>query len=59
MSEDEQKRILEEWLCQQSGLIFKIVRAYAFTPMDREDLFQEIFILVMSVASFQVMVVPS
>jgi RNA polymerase sigma-70 factor (ECF subfamily) len=42
LTEAEQKSILETWLAQYSGLVFKIVRAYAFTAMDREDLFQEI-----------------
>lgn len=42
MTEAEQKNILEGWLARHRGLIFKIVRSYAFTVMDREDLFQEI-----------------
>lgn len=42
MTETEQKTILNHWLSQYKGLIFKIVRSYAFTAMDREDLFQEI-----------------
>lgn len=42
MTEKQQNDILAEWLQQYRGLIFKIVRSYAFTPMDREDLFQEI-----------------
>lgn len=42
MSEAEQKTILEDWLARYRGLVFKIVRSYAFTVMDREDLFQEI-----------------
>lgn len=44
MTEKEQLTILEKWLDQHKGLLFKIVRAYAFTPMDRDDLFQEIII---------------
>ncbi len=42
MDEDEQKRILYDWLSQHRGIFFKIVRAYAFTPHDQDDLFQEI-----------------
>ncbi len=42
MTEKEQGHIFENWLDTHKGLIFKIVRAYAFTAMDREDLFQEI-----------------
>ena len=46
MSEDEQKQILSAWLQKYRGLILKIVRAYALSNMDREDLFQEISIQV-------------
>ena len=46
MTEKEQKQIFEEWLSQHKALIFKIVRAYAFTVMDQDDLFQEIIIQV-------------
>ena len=42
MTEKEQLNILEDWLGQYKGLIFKIVRAYAAT--DHDDLFQEIII---------------
>jgi len=42
--EKEQLHILEEMLDRHKGLIFKIVRAYALTVMDRDDLFQEIVI---------------
>ena len=38
--------MLEEWIGLHKGLIFKIVRAYAVTGMDQEDLFQEIIIRV-------------
>ena len=46
MTEKEQKQIFEDWLGQHKGLIFKIVRAYAFNEMDQDDLFQEIIIQV-------------
>lgn len=46
MTEKEQKHIFENWLAQHKALIFKIVRAYAFTAMDRDDLIQEITIQV-------------
>lgn len=42
MSESEQRQIFDEWLQQHKGIFFKIVRAYAFTPHDQDDLFQEI-----------------
>ena len=46
MSETEQQQIFENWLGQYKALIFKIVRAYTFDAMDRDDLFQEIVIQV-------------
>ena len=42
MKKSEQKQIFETWLGQHKALFFKIVRAYAFTAVDQEDLFQEI-----------------
>jgi RNA polymerase sigma-70 factor (ECF subfamily) len=44
VTEKEQKHIFEEWVSQHKALIFKIVRAYAFSTADQEDLFQEIII---------------
>ncbi|MEL7005827.1 MAG: RNA polymerase sigma factor [Bacteroidota bacterium] len=46
MTESEQRKIFQEWLSSYKGLLFKIVRAYAFTPDDQDDLFQEISIQV-------------
>lgn len=37
-----QQDIFSEWLAQHKGLLFKVVRAYAFNQADRDDLFQEI-----------------
>ena len=42
MDEHTQKQTFDEWLARHRGLIFKVVRAYAFTPHDQDDLFQEI-----------------
>ena len=42
MHELEQKQIFDDWLHQHKGILFKIVRAYAFNAHDRDDLFQEI-----------------
>lgn len=42
MTEQEQKHILEDWLRTHRGLLFKVVRAYAHTHEDRDDLFQDI-----------------
>ena len=44
MTKDEQKKIFEDWLDQYKEMVFKIVRAYALSPMDQNDLFQEITI---------------
>ncbi len=38
----EQQALFDDWLNQHKGLIFKVVRAYAFTENDQDDLFQEI-----------------
>lgn len=46
MTEREQKHIFENWLSQHKSVLFKIVRAYAFTVTDQDDLFQEITIQV-------------
>lgn len=54
MTDKDQNAILESWLGQYKAVVFKIVRSYAFTPMDREDLFQEISVqLWRSVPSFR------
>ena len=42
MKESEQTGIFDEWLARHRGLLFKVVRAYAFTSHDQDDLFQEI-----------------
>src|SRR5688572_9567838 len=42
MQESEQQRTFDQWFSAHQGLIFKVVRAYAFSAHDREDLFQEI-----------------
>ena len=44
MTEKKQQHIFETWLDKHKALIFKVVRAYAFTVMDQDDLFQEISI---------------
>ena len=46
MTEKQQQQIFEDWLTQHKAVIFKIVRAYAFTVMEQDDLFQEIIIQV-------------
>ncbi|MEM9367083.1 MAG: sigma-70 family RNA polymerase sigma factor [Planctomycetota bacterium] len=44
MTPNEQARIFQQWIRDHQGLLFKIVRAYAFNFHDQEDLFQEIAI---------------
>ncbi len=54
MTDKEQQHIFETWLSKHKGLLFKIVRSYAFTAMDQDDLFQEIIIQVWrSIPSFR------
>ena len=42
IKKDEQQQVFDGWLRNHQGLFFKVVRAYAFTLQDQEDLFQEI-----------------
>ena len=42
MQQEARQNIFNQWLKQYQALLFKVVRAYAFTPDDQEDLFQEI-----------------
>ncbi len=42
MDERKQKQIFDEWIRLHKGIVFKIIRAYAFNPNDQDDLFQEI-----------------
>ena len=44
MQIEKQQKIFKQWLNDYSKLIFKIVRAYAVSPQDQDDLFQEILI---------------
>lgn len=46
MTDLEQQHIFNQWLDGHKGLIFKIVRGFSYTPMDQQDLFQEITIQV-------------
>lgn len=60
MHEVEQKRIFGDWLTQHKGIFFKIVRSFAFTPHDQDDLFQEISLQVWkSIADFRGEAKPS
>jgi RNA polymerase sigma-70 factor (ECF subfamily) len=46
MTESEQQLIFKNWLQEHKALLFKVIRAYAFSEVDRDDLFQEICIQV-------------
>ena len=54
MLERERDRTFRDWLHGHKGILLKVVQAYAFTPADREDLFQEIALQVWcSVGAFR------
>lgn len=44
MSGKEQQQIFDQWLKDYRSVLFKVIRAYAFKPADRDDLFQDISI---------------
>ena len=51
---EQQERLFRQWLGEHKGLMFKVVRAYAATPEDQDDLFQEILLqLWSSIPAFQ------
>lgn len=44
MLDNERDRIFGDWFAGHKGILFKVVRAYAFEHADRQDLFQEVAI---------------
>ncbi|ELR68458.1 RNA polymerase ECF-type sigma factor [Fulvivirga imtechensis AK7] len=46
MTEQQQTETLQKWMKDHQPLFFKVVRAYAFTRADQDDLFQEVAIQV-------------
>ena len=44
MNKKEQLNIFDHWIGEYRPLLFKVVRAYAFTSVDQDDLFQEVSI---------------
>lgn len=44
MVADKWETTFKQWLGEHQGLIFKVIRAYAATPEDQDDLFQEILL---------------
>jgi RNA polymerase sigma-70 factor (ECF subfamily) len=50
----EQESLFRRWLTDHTGLMWKVVRAFAATPQDQEDLLQEIALkLWMSLPAFR------
>lgn len=48
MTESSQIKIFNKWINEYRSLLFKVVRTYADTPFDQNDLFQEITLQVYS-----------
>jgi RNA polymerase sigma-70 factor (ECF subfamily) len=42
MRHADHKSVFDSWLASHKGVLFKVVRAYAFSRQDQEDLFQEL-----------------
>lgn len=54
MKLSERVCIFDAWMNEHQALIFKVIRAYAFSPQDREDLFQEVTVQIWnSIPNFQ------
>lgn len=54
MLPDKQEKLFKQWLGEHKKLMFKIVRAYASSPQDQDDLFQQILLqLWSSIPNFQ------
>src|SRR5262249_49176486 len=45
---EDREAIFRQWLDRHVGLILKIVRGYADTPQDQDDLFQEVLLQIWS-----------
>lgn len=46
MLDSDRDRVFSGWLADHKGILFKVVRAYAFEHADRQDLFQEVAVQV-------------
>ncbi len=44
MADDKWETTFKQWLGEHQGLIYKVIRAYAATADDQDDLFQEILL---------------
>ena len=60
MKTAEHEDLYKQWLAEHTGLMFKVVRAFAAGAEDRDDLFQEILLQVwISVPAFREKAKPS
>jgi len=54
MLTDKQEELFKQWLGEHKKLMFKVVKAYASSPEDQDDLFQQILLqLWSSIPNFQ------
>lgn len=54
MTLSEQEKVFDEWMARHRGLIFRVVKVYAFTSEDQDDLFQNIALqLWLSITTFK------
>jgi len=54
MLAEKQEKLFKQWFGEHKGLVFKVVKAYAASPQDQDDLFQEILLqLWSSIPGFQ------
>jgi RNA polymerase sigma-70 factor (ECF subfamily) len=44
MLAEKQEKLFKQWFGEHKGLVFKVVKAYAASPQDQDDLFQEILL---------------
>lgn len=44
MLADKQEKLFKQWVGEYKKLMFKVVKAYAASPQDQDDLFQEILL---------------
>jgi RNA polymerase sigma-70 factor (ECF subfamily) len=42
MKHKEQEQLFKSWMANHQGLVYKVVRSFASSPQDQEDLFQDI-----------------
>ena len=51
---NNQECLFKQWIAEHKGLMFKVVKTYAYSPQDKEGLFQEILLqLWLSIPGFK------